>query len=32
VAQPMYIRMGFELLRNSPPIFGVPYGIYTKSL
>src|SRR6478736_342910 len=32
VAQPMCIRMGFELLRNSPPIFGVPYGIYTKSL
>jgi GNAT superfamily N-acetyltransferase len=32
VAQPMYLRMGFELLRNSPPIFGVPYAIYTKSL
>ena len=32
VAQPMYLRMGFELLRASPPIFGVPYAIYTKSL
>jgi ribosomal protein S18 acetylase RimI-like enzyme len=32
VAQPMYLRMGFELVRNSPPIFGVPYDIYVKSL
>jgi len=32
VAQPMYLRMGFELIRNSPPIFGVPYAVYTKSL
>lgn len=32
VAQPMYLRMGFEPLRKSPPIFGVPYAIYTKSL
>lgn len=32
VAQPMYLRMGFELVRNSPPIFGVPYAVYTKSL
>jgi GNAT superfamily N-acetyltransferase len=32
VAQPMYLRMGFELIRDAPPIYGVPYAVYTKTL
>lgn len=32
VALPMYERMGFELERDAPAIFGVPYGIYVKYL
>lgn len=32
VALPMYLRMGFELVRAAPMIHGVPYGIYTKPL
>jgi ribosomal protein S18 acetylase RimI-like enzyme len=32
VAQPMYVRMGFELIRDAPPIYGVPYAVYTKTL
>jgi ribosomal protein S18 acetylase RimI-like enzyme len=32
VALKMYLRMGFKFLRQAPPIFGVPYGVYTKAL
>lgn len=32
VAQPMYMRMGFDLVREAPAIYGVPYAIYTKPL
>lgn len=32
VALPMYLRMGFERLRDAPPVFGVEYAIYTKAL
>jgi ribosomal protein S18 acetylase RimI-like enzyme len=32
VAQPMYQRMGFKLIREAPPICGVPYAVYTKVL
>ena len=32
VAQPMYLRMGFELIHEAPPIFGVRYAVYTKKL
>ncbi|WP_354456386.1 GNAT family N-acetyltransferase [Methylobacterium sp. 1030] len=32
VALPMYLRMGFEKLRDAPDIHGVPYAVYTKSL
>jgi len=32
VALPLYLRMGFVLLRAAPPIHGVPYGIYLKHL
>jgi ribosomal protein S18 acetylase RimI-like enzyme len=32
VAQPMYLRMGFKLLRDAPPIYGVPYAVYTMTL
>lgn len=32
VALPMYLRMGFSLVREAPPIFGVPYSVYLKSL
>ena len=32
VALSMYLRLGFVLLRDSPPIFGVPYRIYLKRL
>lgn len=32
VALPMYLRMGFQLEREAPPIHGVPYGIYAKAL
>ena len=32
VALPMYLRMGFKLLRAAPPIHGVPYAIYTMAL
>lgn len=32
VALPMYLRMGFQLERDAPPIHGVPYGIYAKAL
>ena len=32
VALSMYQRMGFELLREAPSIFGVSYGIYLKQL
>jgi GNAT superfamily N-acetyltransferase len=28
VALPMYLKMGFELVQDAPPIHGVPYGIY----
>ncbi|QCI66097.1 GNAT family N-acetyltransferase [Phreatobacter stygius] len=32
VALPMYQRMGFEWLRDVPPIHGVPYAVYLKQL
>lgn len=32
VALPMYLRMGFEYVCDAPPIFGVPYSVYLKSL
>jgi hypothetical protein len=32
VALAMYLRMDFRLLRDAPPIFGVPYAVYTKDL
>jgi GNAT superfamily N-acetyltransferase len=32
VALPMYLRMGFTKLRDAPPLFGVPYAVYTKAL
>ena len=32
VALPMYIRMGFRLLRHAPPIFGVPYAVYLREI
>jgi GNAT superfamily N-acetyltransferase len=32
VALPMYLRMGFELVREAPPIRGVPYSVYVKRL
>ena len=32
VALPMYLRMGFVRVRDAPPLFGVPYAIYMKSL
>jgi ribosomal protein S18 acetylase RimI-like enzyme len=32
VALSMYVRMGFELLRDGPPIFGVPSAVYLKRL
>jgi GNAT superfamily N-acetyltransferase len=28
----MYLRMDFRLLRDAPPIFGVPYAVCTKDL
>jgi GNAT superfamily N-acetyltransferase len=32
VALPMYLRMGFSMAYDAPPIFGVPYAVYTKAL
>jgi predicted N-acetyltransferase YhbS len=32
VALPMYLRMGFRLARDAPPIHGVPYAVYLKQL
>ena len=32
VALPMYLRMGFSRAHDAPPIFGVPYAVYTKAL
>ena len=32
VALPLYLRMGFELVRDAPPICGVPYAVYLKAL
>jgi hypothetical protein len=32
VALAMYLRMDFRLLRDAPPIFGVPYAVCTKDL
>ena len=32
VALPMYLRMGFELHHEAPPIYGVPYAVYVKKL
>ena len=32
VALPMYLRMGFELVGDAPPIHGAPYSVYLKRL
>ena len=32
VALPMYLRMGFVRVADAPPIFGVEYAVYTKTL
>ena len=32
VALPMYLRMGFEKLKDVPAIYGVPYAVYVKHL
>jgi hypothetical protein len=32
VALPMYLRMGFQLVQDAPPIYGVPYAIHLKHL
>lgn len=32
VALPIYLRMGFAKLRDAPPILGVDYAVYTKTL
>jgi ribosomal protein S18 acetylase RimI-like enzyme len=32
VALPMYLRMGFAKVLDAPPLFGVPYAVYTKAL
>jgi GNAT superfamily N-acetyltransferase len=32
VALPMYLRMGFSHEKDVPPILGVSYAVYTKSL
>lgn len=32
VALPMYLRMGFEKVREAPDISGVPYAVYVKAL
>ena len=32
VALPMYLRMGFHLVREAPPLYGVPYAVYLKHL
>lgn len=32
VALPLYLRMGFVKIRDTPDIYGVPYTVYTKSL
>lgn len=32
VALKMYLRMGFEHLRDVPPVLGVPYAVYIKRL
>ena len=29
VAQPIYLRMGFKLVKALPPMGGMPYGLYT---
>jgi GNAT superfamily N-acetyltransferase len=32
VALPMYLKIGFVKAHDAPPIFGVPYAVYTKAL
>ena len=32
VALPMYLKMGFTKAYDAPPIFGVAYAVYTKTL
>ena len=32
VALPLYLRMGFECVRDAPPIHGVPYSVYVLRL
>jgi ribosomal protein S18 acetylase RimI-like enzyme len=32
VALPMYLRMGFQLVRETPPIYGASYAVYLKQL
>jgi len=31
VALPMYLKLGFVRAYDAPPIFGVPYAVYTKA-
>ena len=32
VALPMYLRMGFVKVHDTPPVFGAPCAVYTKAL
>jgi hypothetical protein len=32
VALPIYLRMGFQLVQDAPPIYGVPYAVYLNYL
>jgi ribosomal protein S18 acetylase RimI-like enzyme len=32
VALPLYIRMGFRLLRDAPPILDAPYAVYLREI
>ena len=32
VALAMYLRMGFQMQFEAPPIYGVPYNVYVKTL
>ena len=32
VALPMYLKLGFTKAHDAPPIFGMPYAVYTKAL
>jgi hypothetical protein len=32
VALPMYLRMGFRLVKDAPPLHGVRYAVYLRRL